>query len=93
MAYNNSILFEALQNILVDKSEKIFREHIQNEEKWKTFSKFMIMRYLTMSQNPLIRDIILDNYLSLDRMPPKQLYIWLLKKIPKQKTSFIKYIK
>jgi hypothetical protein len=50
MAYAaNSILFEALRNILTDKSEKAFKQHTEDPEKWKTFSKFMVMRYLTMS--------------------------------------------
>ena len=94
MAYAaNSILFEALRNILTDKSEKAFKQHTEDPEKWKTFSKFMVMRYLTMSQNAEVRNIVLDNYLQLDRMPPKALYTWLLAEIPKQRNSFIRYIK
>lgn len=94
MAYSsNTILFEALKNILTEKSEKMFLAHIENEEQWKTFSKFMVMRYLTMSANPEVRDIVLENYLQLDRMPPKALYHWLMAKIPKQYNSFIRYIK
>lgn len=84
MAYAaNSILFEALRNILTDKSEKVFKEHTEDAEKWKTFSKFMVMRYLTMCQNPVVRDVVLDNYLQLDRMPPKALYAWLIAEIPR----------
>lgn len=45
----NSILFEVLRNILTEKSEEVFRRHTENEDLWKTFSKFMVMRYLTMS--------------------------------------------
>lgn len=89
----SSILFDVLRNILVDKSDEIFNDHILDELKWKTFSKFMVLRYLTMSYNSKVRDIVLNNILHLDRMPAKQLYKWLLKNIPKQNSGFIKYIK
>ena len=93
MAGNNTILFEAMRNILVDKSMKMFKEHTENEEKWKTFSKFMVLRYMSMSNNSAVRDVVLENIMQLDRMPPKQLYFWLIKKIPKQYNGYIRYIK
>ena len=93
MANNSTILFESLKNILTDKSVDIFKEHTQNDQKWKSFSKFIVLRYLTMSTNEKVRNIVLDNILTLDRMPPKQMYMWLINKIPRQSNSFIRYIK
>lgn len=88
-----TILFDAIRNILTTKSMDVFYDHTDNEEKWKTFSKFMVMKYMTMSPNPVVRDIVLDNIIQLDRMPPKQLYLWLLKTIPRQHNGYIRYIK
>lgn len=91
--FKNNLLFVYLENILKTKSYDLYLEHINNEESFKSFSKFMILRYLTMSQNEQIRNFILTNYISLERMPEKILYKFLLNSIPKQYNSFIKYIK
>lgn len=86
------MLFDVLANILNTKSLKLYNEHI-NSENFKDAAPFMIRRYLTMSNNPQVREIILDNYLILERMSDKHLYLWLIKAIPKQNTTFIKYLK
>jgi hypothetical protein len=87
------MLFECLGNILKTKSIKLYNTHI-NSENFKDFSKFMCLRYLTMSPNANVRQIIFDNYLSLERMPTNELlYKWLLLNIPKQNNSFIQYIR
>lgn len=46
-----------------------------------------------MHSNSKVRDIILDNYVTLERMPDTILYKWLILKIPKQKMTFIKYLR
>ena len=53
----------------------------------------MVLRYMSMSFNEEVRNIVIDNYITLERMPEKQLYKWLLKTVPKQNSSFIRYIK
>lgn len=50
---------------------------------FKTFSKYMLLRYLTMSYSPAVRSLVVDNYLTLERMPEKALYRWLLANVPK----------
>lgn len=88
-----SILFDVISNVLSGKSEKMYLEHTENEELWKTFSKFMLLRYMTMSYDSRVRELVIDNYITLERMPDKSLYKWLLVNIPKQRSGFIRYIK
>ena len=90
MARSN-MLFDVLANILQTKSIELYEEHIASEN-FKDASPFMVRRYLTMSLNPKVREIVLDNYLSLERMSETIQYLWLLKAIPKQKSTFIRYI-
>ena len=91
MARSN-MLFDVLANILQTKSIELYKEHIASEN-FKDASPFMVRRYLTMSLNPKVREIVLDNYLSLERMPETIQYLWLLKAIPKQNLTFIRYIR
>ena len=86
------MLFDVLANILVSKSEELYKKHIQSEN-FKDAAKFMVLRYMTMSFSEDVRNIVIDNYITLERMPEKTLYKWLLKNIPKQNSSFIRYIK
>lgn len=92
MAFKSNMLFDVLANILVSKSEELYEKHIQSEN-FKDAAKFMILRYMTMSFSEDVRNIVIDNYITLERMPEKTLYKWLLKNIPKQNSSFIRYIK
>ena len=91
MAKSN-MLFDVLANILQTKSIKLYKEHIESEN-FKDAAPFMIRRYLTMSMNPKVRDIVLDNYMSLERMPNAVQYLWLMKAVPKQNSTFIRYIR
>ena len=86
------MLFDVLANILQTKSIDLYKEHISSEN-FKDASAFMIRRYLTMNLNKKVRQIVLDNYLVLERMPDKVQYLWLLKAIPRQNSTFIRYIK
>lgn len=91
MAKSN-MLFDVLANILSTKSIELYKKHIASEN-FKDAAPFMIRRYLTMSMNSKVREVVLDNYVSLERMPDKIQYLWLLKKIPKQNSTFIRYIR
>lgn len=93
MAFKSTLLFDVLGNILKNKSEDLYNKHISLEDEWKTVSKFMILKYLSMHQNNLVRQYILDNFLTLERMDVKVLYKFLIKTIPAQTSTFIKYIK
>lgn len=46
-----------------------------------------------MHTNPVVRQIVLDNQLSFSRMDIKIIYKLLLKIVPKQRSSYIAYIK
>ena len=88
----STMLFDVLANILSTKSEDIYKKHISSDN-FKDAAPFMVRRYLTMSSNPNVRDIVLDNYLTLERMPAEVQYSWLMKKIPRQRNTFIRYIR
>lgn len=91
MARSN-MLFDVLANILQTKSIELYREHISSEN-FKDASPFMVRRYLTMSTDSRVRSIVLDNYLVLERMPETIQYLWLLRAIPRQNSTFIRYIR
>jgi len=92
MAFKSNLIFDVLSNILTSKNLNTYNNHI-NDVCWATVSKFLILRYLSMSANPQVRQITLDNYITLERMPETILYKWCLMNIPKQNNSFIRYIK
>ena len=92
MAFKSTMLFDVLGNILTNKSISQYQKHIKSEN-FKDASKFMILKYLTMSSNPIVRQIVMDNYITLERMTEHIVYKWLLNNIPKQNNSFIKFIK
>lgn len=93
MAYGQNILFDALGNILQRKSEDVFQKHIAMEDFEKQFPRYMVLRYLSMAK-PEVAQIVLDNQLSLERMPSnKAVYRFLMNEIPQQKSAFIRYIK
>lgn len=91
MARSN-MLFDVLANILQTKSIELYKEHIASEN-FKDASSFMVRRYLTMSTSPRVREIVLDNYAVLEKMPETVQYLWLLRAVPKQNSTFIRYIK
>lgn len=91
MARSN-MLFDVLANILQTKSIELYREHIASEN-FKDASPFMVRRYLTMSSSPRVRDVVLDNYAILEKMPETVQYLWLMRAVPKQNSTFIRYVK
>lgn len=92
MAFKSNMLFDVLGNILTTKSIELYEKHI-NADDFAAAAKFMILRYLSMCGNSIVRNIVIDNYISLERMPDKALYKWLIVNIPKQNNSFIRYIR
>ena len=92
MAFKSNMLFDVLGNILMTKSMSLYSKHIKSEN-FKDASKFMTLKYLSMSPSIQVRQIVLDNYMTLERMPEAILYKWLLTSIPKQSNSFIRYIR
>ena len=92
MAFKSNMLFDVLENILSKKSLVLYKKHVESEH-WKDAAKFMVLRYLSMHSNAAVRDIVISNYLTLERMPEKVLYKWLVDKVPKQNVTFIKYLR
>lgn len=86
------MLFDVLANILQTKSMTLYNKHIASED-FKDASPFMVRKYLTMSLDSRVRQVVLDNYLTLERMPEKAMYLWLIRAVPKQKSTFIRYIR
>lgn len=93
MTFKNNKLFDYLNNILKYKSEKLYQQHIADEDFQTSFSKFMVLRYLSMCKDYRVQKIILENQVVLERVDNKILYRFFIKYIPAQNNSFIKYIK
>jgi len=91
--FKNNYLFEYLRNILTEKSWTIFEKHVNDVDFDASFSPYMVITYLSMSTKPAVRDIVLNNQLTLERFPKKQLYRFLIKEVPKQYNSFITFIR
>ena len=62
MAFKSTMLFDVLANILQTKSMELYAKHIASEH-FKDAAPFMIRRYLTMSLDPAVRDLVIDNYI------------------------------
>ena len=88
-------IFMILGNILVDKDEKVYESHVQNELFPSVFSTFMIVRYLSMNSNPNVRAVALEHLGTLEKMAdkPELVYKLLLKVVPKTYNRFTPYIK
>lgn len=56
-------------------------------------STFIILKYLSMCENCAVRDVVLKDYLILEKMNVPMLYKTLIRSIPKQQKTFIKFIK
>jgi hypothetical protein len=94
--YQNKFIFDYLKNILTTKSIKIYQEHINDVDNFKSFPAMVILRYLTMCQDINVRNLVLKNQIFLERLYknfPEKFYLWCIISIPKQTVSFIKYLK
>ena len=88
-------IFMILGNILVDKDNTLYEYHIKNELFPSVFSSYMILRYLSMNSNILVRNVVLDHLTSLEGLAekPELMYKLLLKIVPKTYNRFTPYIK
>ena len=94
--YQNKFIFEYLRNILTTKSMDVFKTHVEDSESIKSFPSVVIMRYLTMSPDQNVRNLVLKNQVFLERLDKishVHFYKWCILNVPKQYNSFIKYIK
>lgn len=90
--FKSTMLFDVLKNILTTKSYELYEKHVIDPN-FKDAAGFMIRRYLSMHPQEKIRDAVLSNYSSLERMDKKTLYLYLLSKIPRTTMTFIKYLR
>jgi hypothetical protein len=79
-------LFDCLKDIINTKSGKL---HLEPGFK-KAWSNYMIVRYLSMDDRFFEISQIANNLQS--SMSPEQMYLFLVKVIPRSHRSFIKYI-
>ena len=88
-------LFMILGNILVDKDMTLYEHHIHSELFASTFSTYMIMRYLSMNQNSMVRSIALKYLDVIENMAdkPELVYKLLINVVPKTYNRFTPYIK
>lgn len=90
--YANQFLFDYLRNIVYTKSWNLYRGHIGQKE-FNSFPKVVVLRYLTMCEDENVRKLVLDNQFLLEKMENVDFYRFMMKNVPKQRNSFIKYIK
>lgn len=88
-------IFMILGNILVDKDKTLYEYHVKNELFESVFSSYMILRYLSMNQNIYVRNVVLSNLTTLERLTdrPELMYKLLMKIVPKTYNRFTPYIK
>lgn len=91
--FKNRNLFDYLGNILVGKNMELYSRHIAEEGFDADFKKVVLLRYLSMSTDERVRNVVMENQLTFDRMDCKVLYRYLIRVIPRQRSNFIRYIK
>lgn len=92
MAYN-TMFFDYLKNILCTQDINILANDITHPLFNTTYSVFMVDKYLSMHTNKTISDKIVKLQSTLEKLSPEAHYRLMLKIIPKQYSSFIRYIK
>lgn len=91
--FRNRNIFGYLGNILGSKSMELYSRHIAEEGFDADFKKVVLLRYLSMSPDERVREIVFRNQLLFDRTDSKTLYRYLLRVVPRQRSEFIRYIK
>lgn len=80
-------LFDCLKDIITKKTGKL---HTQDGFK-KGWSNYMIIRYLSMDSRFIAIAAEMNKFS--ETLSPEQMYLFLVKMVPYDKNSFIKYIK
>jgi hypothetical protein len=93
MRTQGTTIFDFLNNILKQKSIQLMKEHIADDLFEKSYSIYMINRYISMHINPEISQVILSKQKELDVLSPSSHYRYLMRLIPQTNSSFITYIK
>lgn len=91
--FKNRNIFDYLKNILTSKNRDDYQRHVAEDGFDVDFKKVVVLRYLSMSPDPRVREIVFENQLSFDRMDCKTLYRYLMCVVPRQQNPFIRYIK
>lgn len=81
-------LFTILKDILVKQGGELHK----SEEFNKAFSPYMLVRYLSMKPELLPYSIAISRFMKVG-LTNKTIYKWCYKNIPKQRSSYIKYMK
>ena len=82
-------LFDILKDIITLKTGKLYK----HPDFKNGFNRFIIIRYLSMDTRFEKIAFELNHYAIQKYISDKDLYLIMIKKIPKCKNSFIKYIK
>ena len=90
--FRNNYLFDYLKNILTLKSKTMYENHLKDDFEG-SYQPYMINNYVSMSLDTKVCDVIFENQISLDRMQKKDHYFFLLKAVPRQQKSLIRYIR
>lgn len=86
-------IFDYLNNILFYKSTEKYQQHVDSVEFDSTFSAFLALRYCTMTKSQNINIFVSTRIMMLEKLPPKALYQFLLKTLPKQPFYRLQYVK
>ena len=92
-SFRNRNIFDYLGNILCGKSVDAYRRHVASEGFEADFKKVVLLKYLSMSPDPRVRDVVLRDQLSLERMDCRLLYRYLMKVVPRQRSPFIRFLR
>jgi hypothetical protein len=93
MKTEQTTIFDYLNNIIKTKDHDLLRAHVVNDMFEKTYSVYMMNRYLSMHTSPHIANIIVTHQKALEVLSPSAHYHFLMRMIPKTYQSFITYIK
>ena len=92
MAYKSTMLFDAISNVLTTKSWETYRRHV-SDERWKDCTGYMLRKYMTMVPDQRAQDLVIRNYVQLERLDDKTLYAWLIRNVPRQRSGFVRYVR
>ena len=91
--FRNRKMFDYLGNIMCGKDMSLYMRHVGEESFDADFKKVVLVRYLSMSRDPRVREIVMANQLQFDRVDCRTLYRYLIRTVPRQRDPFVRYIK